>query len=117
MDDDIGSVLGTGCCLRPLDDHRRQTELHYSVDSIKRTVLLKVLLQKYFLVSIKRTVYLLENFKCFSIFQKISIKNTVRLIESTDYAQPKNTGTPPITRFSYTAEFYLTRFFLSQKPR
>ena len=29
----------------------------------------------------------------------------------------QNTGTPPITRFSYTAEFYLTQFFLSQKPR
>ena len=29
----------------------------YSVDSIKRTVLLKVQLQKYFLVSIKCTVY------------------------------------------------------------
>ena len=28
-----------------------------------------------------------------------------------------NTGTPPLTRFSYTAVFYLTRFFLGQKPR
>ena len=27
------------------------------------------------------------------------------------------TGTPPITRFSYSAEFYLTRFLLDQKPR
>ena len=26
-------------------------------------------------------------------------------------------GTPPITRFSYTTVFYLTRFFLGQKPR
>ena len=28
-----------------------------------------------------------------------------------------DTGTPPITRFSYTAIFHLTRFFLSPKPR
>ena len=28
-----------------------------------------------------------------------------------------NTGTPPLTRFSYSAVFYLTRFFLTPKPR
>ena len=28
-----------------------------------------------------------------------------------------STGTPPLTRFSYSAVFYLTRFFEHQKPR
>ena len=36
------------------------------------------------------------------------------------WAKPQfytTTGTPPIKQFSYTAVFYLTRFFLGQKPR
>ena len=80
--------------------------LKYSVNSIKHTVLLKVLLQIFLLVSIKSTVhwslsrqiyfFVLSLLKIlFSIFQKNSIFNrkksqwkvkcTVRLIESTEY--------------------------------
>ena len=33
-----------------------------------------------------------------------------------DLGKVLDTGTPPLTRFSYTAVFYLTLFFLGQKP-
>ena len=80
----------------------------YSVDSIKRTVLLKILLLKKFLVhsiehrytfpfgTNKSPCRTLENLladrfcvmsllnELFSIFQKVSIKSTVRLIEFTE---------------------------------
>ena len=43
----------------------------------------------------------------FSIFQKISIKNTVRLIESTDYAQPKNTDITQFTLLMWGRDYYI----------
>ena len=45
---------------------------------------------------------------------KVNVIITINMFENNLHT---TTGTPPITRFSYTAEFYLTRFFLGQKPR